>query len=210
MIGLGENGRVRRLAAVLWVGALLAGCAGRPGLVLTADDRATVASVQAYLDGLREFHANFTATGTEGSADGVLWVDRPGRLRVQYVHPPKLLLANHGRLLLADQSTGATSNMPVSNTPLDILLADRIELSGAVTVVSLQHQPGQFQIGLEKSAAPGQGRLTLQFGAAPLTLRGVVVQDSAGHTNTLSLGPIFRDSTTDPRLFHYQPPAAAE
>ena len=121
---------------------------------------------------------------------------------------PRLLLANHGRMLLADLVTGATSNLPVSRTPLDMLLGDKIELAGPVTVTSVQRQPGAFQVGLIKTSAPGQGRLTLQFTTAPLALTGVVVQDASGHTNTLQLFGLYRDSTLDPSLFRYHPAPA--
>jgi outer membrane lipoprotein-sorting protein len=193
-------------AAFLLAATLLTSCTQTPSLVLTADDQATLAQVQTYLDGLRQFHARFNQSGSDGYADGVLWLDRPGRLRVEYAEPhPRLLLANHGRLLLADQVSGATTNVPVSNTPLDMLLSDKIDLSGPVTVESMQRQPGALQVGLVKTGAPSQGRLTLQFTASPLALTGVVVQDAAGHTNTLQLYGLYRDSTLDPSLFRYHP-----
>jgi outer membrane lipoprotein-sorting protein len=200
---------ILRASALLVAGALLAGCATTRRPVLSADDQASLAQVQTYLDDLRLFHARFTQSGSDGNADGVLWIDRPDRLRVEYVEPhPKLVLANHGRLLLADQVTGATTTMPVSNTPLDILLGDKIDLSGPVTVTSVQHQAGALQVGLTKTAAPGQGRLTLQFATAPLALTGVIVQDAAGHTNTLLLYGLFRDTTIDQSMFHYRPAPA--
>jgi outer membrane lipoprotein-sorting protein len=195
-----------RGAVFALAGALLAACVQQPALVPTAEDQATLAQVQTYLDGLRQFHARFNQSGTDGNADGILWLDRPGRLRVEYADPhPRLLLANHGRLLLADLVTGATSNLPVSNTPLDMLLSDKIDLSSPVTVTSLQRQPGAFQVGLIKAGAPSQGRLTLQFTAVPLALTGVVVQDASGHTNTLQLFGLYRDSNLDPSLFRYRP-----
>ena len=196
-------------AAFLAIG--LAGCGAMrvAAPALGGDDQATIATAQTYLDQLRAFRADFTQSGADGDAAGNVWLSRPGRLRVDYLAPrPKLLLANHGRLLLADQTTGATTTMPVSNTPLDILLADKIDLSGAVTVTSVQRFDTTFQLTLVKSNAPSQGRLTLQFAAAPLQLIGVVVQDSAGHTNTLRLTDMVRDPSIDPSIFHYYPPAS--
>ncbi len=186
----------------VWLGA----CAGPPAPVLAGNDAATVAAAQEYLDGLRRFHARFIASGSDGGADGVLWIDRPGRLRVEYVHPgAKLLLANHGRLLLEDGRTGAVTTMPVSRTPLDILLADHIDLSGKVSVTGVQRGEGTFQIGLRKTDAPSQGTLTVQFDAQPLKLRGVVVQDSQGHSNAFSLYGLASDAALDGNLFHYRP-----
>lgn len=198
------------LRGVASLAALLpAACASTGAPALTADDQTTIARIETYLDSLRQFRARFTQSGSDGDAEGNIWLDRPGRLRVEYLAPrAKLLLANHGRLLLADPSTGATTTMPVSNTPLDILLADKIALSGAITVVSLQRFPDILQITLVKTAAPTSGRLTLQFAAVPLALIGVVILDSQGHTNTLQLTGLAPAATMDPTLFHYYPPAA--
>jgi outer membrane lipoprotein-sorting protein len=198
------------LRGVASLAALLpAACANTGAPALAPNDQATIAQIQSYLDSLRQFRARFTQSGSDGDAEGNIWLDRPGRLRVEYLAPrAKLLLANHGHLLLADQSTGATTTMPVSNTPLDILLADKIALSGAVTVASLQRFPSTLQITLVKTAAPTGGRLTLQFAAAPLGLIGVVILDSQGHTNTLQLTGLTPTATMDPTLFHYYPPAA--
>jgi outer membrane lipoprotein-sorting protein len=169
-------------------GAGLAGCMGRLQPGPGADDARDIARAQAYLDGLRCFTASFTQTGSDGPAEGLVWLDRPGRLRLDYVRPrPKLLLVNHGRLLLLDRLTSGTTLLPVSRTPLDILLADHIALSGPITVTNVQRQPGAFQISLVKAATPGQGTLTLQFSDAPIALLGVVIQDSKGRTNTLTL-----------------------
>ena len=197
-------------AGLLLLPPLLAGCAVSPPVTLSADDRQAVSQIQTYLDGLRRFRARFLQNGADGEATGVIWIDRPGRLRVAYTQPsPRLLLANHGRLLLVDQKTGGTTTMPVARTPLGILLADRISLSGDVTVSGVQRAAQTMQVGLVKTASPSAGRLTLQFSDAPLALIGVVVQDAAGHTNTLELFGLDADPPIDPALFQYQPSPAA-
>jgi outer membrane lipoprotein-sorting protein len=190
--------------------ASLAACTAAPS-VQSASDQSSIAQVQTYLDGLQGFKAHFTQTGTDGNADGYVWIDRPGRLRVAYVRPaPKLILANHGRLLLVDQLTGATTNMPLSRTPLDILLSPQVQLiGGTLAVTSVQQQPGALQIGVVKAAAPAQGRLTLQFARDPLRLVGVVVQDSTGRTNTLALDGLDRNAAFSPDLFWYRATAAS-
>jgi len=204
-----KSRNLERLAAgirILVASSVLYGCATAHAPALSERDQTTLTEVQVYLDGLHAFRAHFTESGTDGESDGILWLDRPGRLRVEYVHPSgKLLLANHGRLLLADAVTGATTTMPVSRTPLDILLADKILLSGSITVTGVQRQADAFQIGLVKTDAPGQGRLTLQFRAGPLALYGVVVQDGAGRTNSFSLQDVSPAGDMDTYLFQYRP-----
>jgi outer membrane lipoprotein-sorting protein len=167
---------------------------------------AAIEQAETYFNGLQRFTARFTQTGSDGLANGYVWVDRPGRLRVEYVRPsPRLILANHGRLLIADHLTGATRNMPVSRTPLDILLAKKVAFSGDVTVTSLQQQDNGVQVTLAKSAAPSEGHLTLQFSKRPLALVGVVIQDSSGSTNTLALTDLQTAAHFDDDIFHYNP-----
>ena len=56
---------------------------------------------------------------------------------------PLLLVAGHGLVVFHDAQLNQTSNIPSRRTPLGILLADRVRLSGDVTVTSLQRQPGR-------------------------------------------------------------------
>ena len=185
-----------------------------PGCVVNRPDMdpaqsAAINQAEQYLNQLQHFRARFTQTGTDGAADGYVWVFRPGRLRVEYVRPrPRLLVANHGRLLIADHLTGSTTTMPVSRTPLDILLAPDIHFAGDITVTSIQQQNDGLQVTLVKSAAPSEGRLTLQFSKMPFALVGVVVQDSIGHTNTLALTDLQTQADFPDELFHYHPVAA--
>jgi outer membrane lipoprotein-sorting protein len=188
------------------ISAGLAACAVTTAPVFSGDDRQAVMQVETYLKALVRFQAQFTSTGTDGDGEGFVWMERPGRLRVEFVRPrPRLLLARNGHLLLADHLTGGTQTMPVSRTPLDILLAPTIALSGAVSVTSIQRRPGVLQLSLIRTGAPQQGQLTLRFSENPLTLTGVLVQDQSGRTTDLTLSHMVRDQPIDPSHFDYHP-----
>ena len=80
-----------------------------------------------------------------GLSEGTAWLQRPGRMRFQYDPPaPFLLVAAHGLLVFRDSQLNQTSNLFLSQTPLGILLADKVTLSGDVTVTGMAHQPGQI------------------------------------------------------------------
>ena len=55
---------------------------------------------------------------------------------------PLLLVAGHGLVVFHDDQLQQTSNIPLGSTPLGILLAANIQLSGATTVTGLVRQPG--------------------------------------------------------------------
>lgn len=169
--------------------AALAGCAMTPApAVLSGDDQTAIAQITEYLNGLHSFRARFVQAGPEGMSAGSVVLARPGRLAVHYEGArPRLIVANHGRVLAVDLTTHATSGMRLSRTPLDILLAPEITLSGGVTITRLTREGGGLQVALVKTAAPGQGVLTLRFSADPLELQGVTLVDGSGRVTALDL-----------------------
>jgi len=200
-------GLTRRGLSFLALAALAACSVAPPPLVLSGDDRTAVAQIAAYLNGLQHFTAKFSQAGPDGYSEGYVWLQRPGKLRVEYVRPaPKLMLANHGRLLLVDRTTQATTSLRLSRTPLDILLAPQIMLSGAVTVTALERLSGGLKLSLVKTDAPGQGTLILRFTADPLALAGLtVIRD--GQTTAFNLTDLNRDTLIDAARFEFNTPA---
>lgn len=191
-------------ASALIAAAFLAGCA--TPTAVSGSDAAPARAAQTYVNGITRLSAHFTQTGTDGAGDGFVWLERPGRLRVDYARPrPKLMLANHGRLLLADRLSGAVTTTPLSRTPLDILLAPSIPFDGPVTVTSVQQAPGVLAVSLVKTAVPNEGRLTLQFATAPMALTGLVVQDASGRTDTLALDGVRTNAAADAGDYTFRP-----
>jgi outer membrane lipoprotein-sorting protein len=174
-----------------------------PGLVLSAADQADIARVETYLNGLRSLKAHFMqVTGDGGISEGTAWLQRPGRMRFQYNPPaPFTLIAAHGVLIFNDSSLQQTSNIPLSRTPLGILLADRVVLSGGVTVTGIQRLPGQLQVTLVRTDSPGDGSLTLIFADQPLTLRQWTVVDAQRRETHVTLSNAQTGGSFDPQLF---------
>ncbi|HET6607154.1 MAG TPA: outer membrane lipoprotein carrier protein LolA [Rhodopila sp.] len=172
-------------------------------ILQTPQDQADIQRVETYLDGLKSLKAHFLQVASDGSlSDGTAWMERPGRMRFQYNPPsPFLLLASSGVLTFHDSSLQQTSNIPLSRTPLGILLADHVTLSGAVTVTDIQRQPGQLQITVVRTATPGDGSLTLIFADHPLALRQWTVVDAQRRVTHVTLENIQVGGTYDPHLF---------
>ena len=150
---------------------------------LSAQDQADVRRVEAYLNSVRAMHANFLQVAPDGGiSSGQAWLVRPGRMRFQYNPPaPFLLVAGHGLLVFNDSSLNQTSNIPLSSTPLGLLLQDNLRLSGDVTIVEFARAPGQLQVGLVRTRTPQDGVLTLIFADNPLVLRQWTVLDQQRH-----------------------------
>lgn len=174
--------------------------APQPGSV---QDQADIARIEAYLNGLKSLKAHFVQVAADGDlSQGTAWLERPGRMRFQYDPPaPFLLIAGHGVLTFHDRALQQTSNIPLSRTPLGILLAENVELQGAVTVTAIQRLPGQIQLTLVRTASPGDGSLTLIFADPPLVLRQWTVVDAQRRETHVTLYNAQTGGSFDPQLF---------
>lgn len=176
---------------------------------LTAQDRADLARIEAYMDTLRTLKARFLQVAPNGdTAGGTAWLERPGRMRFQYDPPsPLLLVAGAGLVVFHDAELEQTSNFPLGSTPLGILLADHVKFSGDVTVQKIQRQPGQIEVTTYRTASPGDGNLTLVFSDNLLVLRQWVVVDAQRKETRVSLFNLELGGHFDPNLFYFVDPA---
>lgn len=176
-------------------------------LALTDRDRADIARVEAYLNTLHTLKAHFLQVAPDGStAEGSAWMDRPGKMRFQYAPPsPLLLVAGHGLFFFHDSSLNQTTNLPLSATPLGLLLTDHLKLSGDVTVTAITRLPGQLQIDLVRTSSPDEGSLELVFADNPLALRQWSVFDARGQETRVTLFNVEFGGKFDPDLFVFVP-----
>jgi outer membrane lipoprotein-sorting protein len=195
--------RTLLLSAAAVLPLSLSARAAPPAVALSAQDQADLARIETYLNGLKSLKAHFMqVAGDGGISQGTAWLERPGRMRFQYDPPaPFLLIASHGQLSFHDASLGQTSNIPLSRTPLGILLADHVQLSGPVTVTGVQRLPGQIQATLVRTNSPGDGSLTLIFADQPLALRQWTVVDAQRRETHVTLNNVQTGGTFDPQLF---------
>jgi outer membrane lipoprotein-sorting protein len=173
---------------------------------LTAQDRADLGKIEDYLNGIHSLKASFAQTAPDGNVThGVTIMQRPGRMRFQYDPPaPFLLVANYGVLFFHDSQLNQTTNIPLSRTPLGILLADRASLSGDVTVTRFTRLPGTLEVTLVRTASPGEGSLTLIFNEQPLTLRQWVVLDQQGKQTRVTFTNMQTGVALDAKQFDYR------
>jgi outer membrane lipoprotein-sorting protein len=166
----------------------LAGCQSLPTRSAPVS-AAEINQVQAYLNGIKTLQARFVQVWPDGTtSEGTLWMDRPGRLRLQYAPPtPLILVAAQGTVLIYNTSNQGSTTMPVARTPLSILLAPTISLNGPVTVTAVENTAVGFALTLVRTNASHQGSLTLLFSRTPLTLRSIRVVDAEGHVTDLTL-----------------------
>jgi len=202
------NRRTLLLAPLLIPALTPAAQAQTQPAALTAQDRADIARVESYLNGVHTLHARFRQTAPNGgTSEGQVWLERPGRLRFEYDPPsPFLLVGGHGLLVFHDSQLQQTSNIPLGSTPLGVLLQDNLKLSGDVTVSGVARFPGQLQIRLFRTKSPADGTLTLIFSDPPLALRQWEVVDAQRQETWIMLYNVELGGVFSQKLFEFIDP----
>lgn len=177
-------------------------------VVLDGAGKAALAEAERYLDGIRSLKARFLQEAPGGErAEGVIYLRRPGRLRVEYAPPVPVLIVGDGLLLhYHDRELGQINEWPIADTPLGILAGEEIRFGEELTVTALARGAGRLEITVVRGDDPGAGSLALVFEEAPLTLRQWRVTDPQGLVTVVSLFDLETDVALQPALFVFDDP----
>lgn len=180
--------------------------AGKYAAALSDQDRADIARIETYLNALRTLTARFVQVAEQGGvAEGRIYLQRPGRLRLEYADPvPLLVIAARGQIIQHDKQLKQTTYLPLSSTPAAILLRETVTLSGNVTVTGVERGPNTVRVTLVQTDDPRAGRLTLAFAERPLQLTNWIVVDGQGSTTRIALSEIQNGVQIPAQLFEFR------
>ena len=176
--------------------------------VLSADEASWLQRAEDYFNSLESIRASFFQTSSKGAvAEGVFYLRRPGRLRVEYLPPTPILIVGDGLFLhFHDTELGQVDDWPIFDTPLGALSSDEVKFNDDLIVIGFLRRSGALAITLVKREDPGLGSLTLYFTEAPMELRQWKVIDAQGLVTTVALMNAETNIDLDARLFVFDDP----
>jgi outer membrane lipoprotein-sorting protein len=185
---------MRRLASllVLITAAVLTIGAGQapPRLIEFSEaDRADLDRVSAYLSSIRSLRGDFVQIGPNGEIDqGRFYLQKPGRLRFEYRPPSPMLIVSDGRTVAVSNSKLKTvDRYPLSATPLDLILGDKIDLRRDNSVMAVVRQPDSLMIEARTSRNRSKPNIVITFSLPQLELRQWTVIDDQGLSTSVAL-----------------------
>lgn len=180
-----------------------------PDLVLDAEAQAQLQRIEDSLNAVRTVRSAFQQNASNGeTAQGQLYLKRPGRLRVEYQPPvPILVVADGSFLIYYDRALEQVSYIPLNSTPAGILLEKQISLNDPDLVVTdYQRVDGTIRIGVTRKAASTEGSILLIFDEQTAALQQWAVTDAQGITTLVTLlDPAF-NVNIDSSLFVFKDP----
>jgi outer membrane lipoprotein-sorting protein len=175
---------------------------------LTPQDIQDVQRLQAYLNGIRTLQSRFQQVAEDGGvANGTIWIERPGKMRIVYDPPvPILIVATEGQIYYFDSKLQEVSRTYLNDTPAWFLLRDPIKLTGEVTLTEFSHAAGVIRLTFLETKNPDLGEVTLVVNDEPLELRQWTVLDAQKKRVTVSLVDPHYGVALNPNLFYWTDP----
>jgi len=177
-------------------------------LKLSKQETTGLMRVQKHLNSSKTVRARFLQISSNGEyAEGEIYIQRPGRLRLIYDDPnPLMVVADGKHISFVDRNINTATTLYLSMTPAELMLRESIGFFGKdVIVTSVNQTPGAIRVGLINAKEPDAGSIELIFSDQPVELRKWTVIDAQGIKTTVSLlGPTF-DVPLDPELFKWAP-----
>jgi outer membrane lipoprotein-sorting protein len=194
------------LAALVCV-ALLGG-AGQPvpqrlHQAYSDQEKADLDKVSAYLNAIKSLKASFVQVGPDGGmVQGEVFIQKPGQIRFEYKPPsPVLIVATAGSMYVKNARLNTLDRYDLSDTPLGLLLNERIDLKTNKAVIGVAEQNGDIVVRARSSSNRNDSNITLVFSAPEIELRQWTVRDNQGGNTTVALQSLQTGASLDPSLF---------
>lgn len=175
-------------------------------------EKIPLGAISDYLNGLSTVEADFTQVNSDGSiSTGKIFIKRPGRVRFEYAPPDRsLVIAGGNQVAIFDaKSNQPPERYPLKRTPLNLILAENIDLSRAKMVVGHTEDGSSTRVRAQDPENPEYGSIELVFTANPVELRQWVITDDLGAQTTVILGEMKKGGQLGARLFDITAETAA-
>ena len=164
-----------------------------------------LSDLSRYLNGLTTAESDFTQVNADGSiSTGRLYIKRPGRARFEYAPPDRsLVLAGGGQVAIFDaKSNQPPEQYPLRRTPLNLILAEDVDLGRAEMVVGHGEVENTTRVIAQDPENPDYGTIELVFTADPVELRQWIITDDLGSQTTVILGEMVKGGDIPASLFN--------
>src|SRR6185503_4038943 len=201
---------MRRYAICLaaFVSTVLLGGAGQPApqrlyQAYSDQEKADLDKISTYLNGMKTLKAGVVQVGPDGGmAQGELFLQKPGQIRFDYKPPsPVLIVATDGRLYVKNSKLNTRDSYDLSDTPLGLLLNERIDLKTNKAVIGVLEQNGSIVVRARSSSNRNDSNITLVFSTPGIELRQWTVRDNQGGNTTVALQGLEPGASLDASLF---------
>ena len=136
---------------------------------------------------INTIEANFIQVSPSGNvSNGKIYLDLPGKLRIDYENPNNLLITTKGFwIVIQDRDAKTTNNIPVKSSPFAILLEKKSFLNNENFITDYSINAGIISLKIKSKNTDKHESIILEFLENPFSLKKWIIQDSLGENTTV-------------------------
>jgi len=141
-----------------------------------------------HFSSVKTMAGEFIQFGPQGQQiGGEFFLDRPGKIRFNYEDPSPIRVISDGRsVVIGNQKLKTWDVYPLSATPLNLLLSERIDLTGSM-VKEVREEPDLITIILGDKTLFGDSTITMMFDPLDYGLRQWTITDAQGRDTSVMI-----------------------
>lgn len=143
--------------------------------------------IENFFINLHTLEADFIQVSPSGVvSNGKLFLDLPGKLRLDYIKPNNLLITCKGFwIVVQDRNLKSTNNIPLSQTPFSILLDKKIDFDNEKFIFNFKQKLGIISVKIKIAKNDQIGELVMEFSDNPFILKKWTIKDILGDETTV-------------------------
>ncbi len=133
--------------------------------------RVELEQIENYLNSIKNLSAKFTQETSDGNfVEGKFFLSRPGKMRVEYLAKPKIVIVVNGSILsYFDVELDEVSRLSTNTTPASFLTRDKISFFAKdVELTDVKKSANQIKVSVMKKNRKEAGEFSLVFSTNPL------------------------------------------
>jgi outer membrane lipoprotein-sorting protein len=184
------------LALAAWIAAVPAQAK------VAKKDAETVEKISKHFASVPTMMGEFVQFGPNGEqTGGKFFIKRPGKIRFDYTKPSPILVKADGKTVgIHNRKLKTWDFFPLKETPLKLLLADRIDANDA-SIKSVTSEQDMTTVVLGNKSIFGNSEITLMFDPATFDLRQWTITDNQGKDTSVMIFNVQRNVELNKRLF---------
>ena len=156
--------------------------------------------VKEYLKNLNTLEASFIQISSDGDIKrGKIFLNLPGKLRIDYIEPDDLLITSNGFwLTVQNKKLKQTNNIPLERTPLNLFLNKKFNFEDNSNI---KFKIENNVITLTFFEDQKESKFELEFNSNPLRLRKWIIIDEFENKTSVMLQNIEMDVKLSNKIF---------
>ena len=200
--GLAAGTLTRRSFTGLLAFTLAAGLSALAPEQAAAQAGATAQKIADHFSSVKTMMGEFVQFGPRGEqTGGKFYIDRPGKIRFNYEEPsPMRVIADGKSVVIGNRKLKTWDIYPLSKTPLNLLLGNRIDLS-AKMVRGVKEEADLTTIVLGDKNMFGDSTITMMFDPKTYDLRQWTITDAQGKDTSVMIFNVKTGVQLDAKVF---------